>query len=171
MLRWHVTCLHRRSCDCRAGRFMDGGLWIHPSDGYNVTQLGIRRRLREFWRVGVRSSVVGDEVEVLAGRGGDAERLLHQAVQLVSVAIRTIAIHLLVLITPPSAVWCLSRSPCWRRRELSSPALALHLAVGEKAARDSAGTPRFPIRPPPHAGFPLVPDEDRAGLDGLPLLL
>jgi hypothetical protein len=46
---------------------MDRGLWVHPSDGYNVTQLGIRRRLWEIGRVGVRSSVVGDEVEVLAG--------------------------------------------------------------------------------------------------------
>jgi hypothetical protein len=78
---------------------------------------------------------------VLACGGGDAERLLHQTVLLVAVPIRTIALHLLVLIAAPSAVRSLARSPRRRIGELASSTLALHLAVGEEAAGHSAGTP------------------------------
>lgn len=108
---------------------------------------------------------------MLARGGGDAERLLHQAVLLVPVPIGALAFHFLVLVAAASTVWSLACSPSRRVGELSSATLALHLSIGEEAARHSAGAPRLPIRPAPHAGLSLIPHEDRARPDGLSLLL
>jgi hypothetical protein len=150
---------------------VDRRLWVHAFDRYNVTQLRVRRGLWQLRRVGMGPRVVGDEVEMLAGRGGDAERLLHQAVLLVAVPVGPVALHLLVLIAAPSAVWSLAGPSTRRVGELAAATLALHLSICEKASGHSAGTPRLPIRPPPHAGLSLIPHEDRARPDGLALLL
>jgi hypothetical protein len=139
---------------------VDRRLWIHPFDGYDMSQLGIGCGLWQLGRVGMGPRVVGDKVEVLASRGGDAERLLHQTVLLVAVPIRTVAVHLLVLVAAPSAVRRLACPPSVV--ELAAATLALHLSVGEEAARHPAGAPRLAIRPSPHAGLALIPHEDGA---------
>ena len=59
----------------------------------------------------------------------------------------------------------------WPDWDAVATPLALHLLVGEKAARDAAGTPRFAVGPAAHAGLPLVPHEDGARLDQLALLV
>jgi hypothetical protein len=148
---------------------VDRRVWIHPFDGYDMAQLGIRRGLWQLGRVGMGPRVVGDEVEMLARRGGDAERLLHQAVLLVAVPIWAVAIHLLVLVAAPPAV---RRLACPSSVvELASATLALHFSVCEEAAGHSAGAPRLAIRPAPHAGLSLIPHEDGARSNGLSFLL
>lgn len=106
-------------------------------------------------------------MEVLALRGGDAEGLLHEAVGLVPVPVGLTVV--VVLVAAAARVWCLAGAP--PRCAEAAAALALHLPVGEEAARYPAGTPRFAVRPPAHAGFPLVPNKDGARPDGLALLL
>ncbi len=140
MVGLHVgTLLHGGSRDRGAGRVVHRRLGVHALDRHNVSQRGIRRRLGELGRV---ARVVADEVEMLAIRGGDAERLLHQAVGLVSVSVGSFAVHVLVLVAAPSAVGGLAHgAPRGSGNELAPSALALHLAVGQEAARDAAGTP------------------------------
>lgn len=76
-------------------------------------------------------------MEVLASGGGDAERLLHEAIRLVSVALG-LAVFL-VLIAAAARVGSLAGTPSATAEAAAT--LALHLAVGQKAARDSAGAP------------------------------
>lgn len=95
-------------------------------------------------------------MKVLAGRSGDAEGLLHQTVRLVSVALRLAV--LLVFVATAARVGSLAGTTSAAAK--AATALALHLAVCQEAARNSAGTPRLSIGPSPHAGFPLVPNED-----------
>lgn len=76
-------------------------------------------------------------MKVLASGGGDAERLLHEAIRLVSVALR-LAVFL-VLVAPTARVGSLAGTPSATAKAAAT--LALHLAVGEEAARDSAGAP------------------------------
>ena len=90
--------------------------------------------------------VVTDQVQMVPSRGCNAEGLLHQAVWLVPIAVRTFfsgRVH--VGLAAVSAIW---RSPgsserCdWRGISIASTtALTFHLPVGQEAARDSAGTP------------------------------
>ena len=120
-------------------------------------------------------------MEVVARGRHDAERLLHQAVRFVSVAIRSLVLRLLQIRIVPSAI--LRRPPTvgasghgrwWRRRRkdraLAASTLTFHLSIGQEAAGDPTGTPRFPIGPPSHAGLPFIPHKDRSGLNRLPLL-
>lgn len=94
---------------------------------------------------------------------GNGERLLHQAVRLVAVTVRPAVGVLLVA--------GLSGFSAGVLVEAAASPLALHLAVGEKAARNTAGTPGFAICPSAHAGFALIPDENRSRFDRLPFLL
>ena len=84
---------------------------------------------------------VADQVEMLSIGGGDAERLLHQAIWLVSVPIWPLSIHILVSITAAAVGGLSCHSPYWRWHELASAPLALHFSVCEKASRDSACAP------------------------------
>jgi len=94
---------------------------------------------------------------MLAGGGGDAERLLHQAVCLVSVSLRLSIV--LILVATASRVWSFTTTSSVGVE--ASAALALHLTVCEEASRNPTGTPRLAIRPSSHAGFPLIPDKNR----------
>lgn len=140
---------------------------IHALDGSDVTQVRVGSRLGELGSPGVRSRVVRDEVEMLARRRGDTERLLHETVGFVLVALGATVVLVLVASSTRVGGFCCASSV------VAKPAapLALHLTVGKKASRNPAGTPRLAVSPPPHAGFALVPNENRPGPDGLPLLL
>jgi len=103
-------------------------------------------------------------MQMLAVVCGDGERLLHEAVRFVAVAIGS-AIGVLV-------VGGLSSIAAGILVETASAtSLAFHLAVGQETSRDTAGTPRFAVGPSAHACLAFIPDKHRAGLDGLSLLL
>ena len=103
---------------------------------------------------------------MLAGRVGDAERLLRQAVGLVPVTVRFPIV--LVLVTTAARVRSLpSASPAAAE---CVPPLALHLSIGQEAPRHAAGAPRLAVGPSPHACLPFIPDKDGAGPDRLPFL-
>ena len=90
----------------------------------------------------MRSGVVADQMEVLAGRGSNAERLLHQSIWLVSVSVRSLSIHILILVTASSTIGRFpSNSSCWWWNELASSSLALHLSVSQETTGNSACTP------------------------------
>ena len=91
-------------------------------------------------------------------RGRDGERLLHKAIGLVTVSIRTtvrIAILAVNAVTVRGFV------------VIAAAAFTFHLPVGEKAAGNPAGTPGLAVGPSSHTGLALVPDKDRAGFNGL----
>jgi hypothetical protein len=64
-----------------------------------VSKGGIIGGLRQVWLSMLRTRVVGDEVEVLACRCGDAERVLHQAIGLISGTFRFVVVMVLVATT------------------------------------------------------------------------
>lgn len=169
MLRCHHEwrLLHRGSCEggSRIG-LSHARLGIHALDGDDASQRGIRSRLGKVGLTRLRSGVVRDEVEVLAGRSGDTKRLLHEAVGLVSVSLGLVLV--LVLVTTASRVGRLASVPSSRE---AASSLALHFAVGQEAARHSAGAPRLAVGPSSHAGLSLIPHKHRAGSNRLPLLL
>lgn len=84
---------------------------------------------------------------------GDAEGLLHEAVWLVAIAVRT-AVGVVFLVHHAVAVGILVVT--------RAATLTLHFAVGKEASRDATRTPRFAVGPSSHASFALVPDEDGA---------
>lgn len=159
--------LHRGSCEggSRVG-LSHARLGVHALDGDDASQRGIRSWLGKVGLTGLRSGVVRDEVEVLAGRSGDAERLLHQTVGLVSVSLGLAVV--LVLVATASRVGRLASVPSARE---ATSSLALHFPVGQEAARHSAGAPRLAVGPSSHAGLSLIPHKHRAGSNRLPLLL
>lgn len=120
---------------------VDGGLWIEALLRAHVAQGRIAGGLEEARGVGVRPRVIADEMQVLPGRGRDAEGLLHQAVGLVPVAIRAVVRTLSpVLVAATRRVGRLPRALRLRRHRGAAP-LALHLTIREKTARDAAGAP------------------------------
>lgn len=70
---------------------MDGRIWIHAFFGADVAQLHVLTWLQQTWSVR-RARKVADKVKMLSLVGGDGERLLHQTVRLVTVAVWTTAI-------------------------------------------------------------------------------
>lgn len=129
-----------------------------------MSQLGIGGRGGHGICGRVGAGVVADEMEVLPGGGEDAEGLLDETVGFVSVPL--LALHRVCR----RAVARHCRSNC-RGVEAAATPLALHFAVGEKAARNSASAPRLAVGPSAHSGLPLVPDEDGSGSYLLPLFL
>ena len=71
---------------------------------------------------------------MLPSRGGDAERLLHQTVRLVSVAIRTLIWAVAAVIVAASALGGLACSRHGGLRHARSSSLALHFTICQKAA-------------------------------------
>lgn len=103
-------------------------------------------------------------MKVLAVVGRDGERLLHEAVGLVTVAIGS-TVRVLV-------VRCLSGIAAGILVEAArATSLALHLTVGQETSRYTTGAPGFAVSPSAHARLALIPDKHRARLDRLPLLL
>lgn len=157
---------------CRAGHrtsghhgevllVVDGRLRVQAFLGPHVSQGGIRRGLREADRRWMCARVVTDQVQMLARGRGDAERLLHEPVRLVAVAIRTIVHRLAAIVVAASCtVRGLSRPWSNRMQYTAASTLALHLTISQKASRHATCAPRLSIRPPPHSGFPLVPNKD-----------
>ena len=99
-------------------------------------------------------------------RGGDAERLLHESIGLVTISVD-------LVITKVSAVgrMIISIGRGAFVASSSSTAFSFHFAIGEKGPGDSACTPRFSVCPSSHAGFSLVPDKHTARADRRPFLL
>lgn len=102
-------------------------------------------------------------MEVLVVVGGNGERLLDQTIRLVSIPIGSTAIRVGILLS--GAAIALSILV-----EAVASSLALHLAVGEKAARNPACAPGFAIGPSSHPGLSLIPDEDGSRFDRLSFL-
>lgn len=94
-------------------------------------------------------------MEVLARRCGDTEGLLHKTVCLVTVALRLAIILILVAGTTRLRGLAIVSPPIAE----ATASLALHLAVGEEAAGDSAGAPRLAVCPSPHASLALIPNK------------
>lgn len=126
-------------------------LGVHALLGPDVTQLGVVGWLLQTLRGAGRAGKVADQVQVLARRCRDAERLLDQAIGLVAVAVGAVVRGVVVL--------CRG---CLGGAEGAAAALALHLAVRQEAARHAAGAPRLAVRPSSHARLALVPHKDRA---------
>ena len=99
---------------------------------------------------------------MLAAVSSDGERLLHQTIRLISVAVRP---TLLLWLGACHAIAIL------RLVEAVAAALALHLAVRQKATRHATGAPRFAVGPSSHARLALIPHENRSRFDRLSLLL
>ena len=163
VMRWVVRLVHRRP-----GRGWRRGLGqarfgVHALGGNDVSECRIVARL---WQVQRAPGIVGDQVEMLARRVGDAERLLRQPVRLVPVPVRLPVI--VVLVAAAARVRRLAGAPPAAAKGV--PSLAFHLPVGEEAPGYPARAPGFAVGPSPHACFPFVPDEDGAGPDRLPLL-
>lgn len=98
---------------------------------------------------------------MLALVGGDTERLLHQTVWLVAIAIWA-SVGVVLRSHHAVAVGILV--------ETGATTLAFHFTIGEKASRYSTRAPGFAVSPSSHASFAFIPDKDRARLDGLSFL-
>lgn len=102
----------------------------------------------------MRARIITDEMKMLVVRGCNTERLFHQAVGLVSVAVGSFfSVHIIATIS--ATVWSFGR---WC--ESATCSLALHLSVCQEASRNSTGAPTFAIGPPSHACLALVPHKD-----------
>ncbi len=115
------------------GLLVDGGFRIHALLRANVPQVGVTAGIVQPMGVGMRAGVVTDQVEVVPGRGGDAERLLHQAIGFVPIPVRTFfaAAELEIRITPSSALRRFPRSRGRQRRRKATPAaFPFHFPVG-----------------------------------------
>jgi hypothetical protein len=69
---------------------VDGGFRIEALLRTHAAQGWVGGRLQEVGGVGMRPRVIADEMQMLAGRGGDTERLFHQAIRLIPVPVRPI---------------------------------------------------------------------------------
>ena len=103
-------------------------------------------------------------MKVLAVIRSDGERLLHEAVGLVTVAIGSTVRVLVVGSLGGIAAGILVEAA-------RATSLALHLTVGQETSRYTTGAPGFAVSPSAHARLALIPDKHRARLDRLPLLL
>lgn len=77
----------------------------------------------------MRSSIVADEMEVLASSGGDTERLLHETVRFISVAILAVVGIPSVIVAPARAFRRLPGSSHCILCDIPASTLALHFAV------------------------------------------
>jgi len=146
---------------------LDGRFWVHALLWSDVTQLRVGGWLHEVLCAHGSAGVVADQVKMLTGGCGDAERLLHQTIGLVAIAVGTV---LAVVLTVSRRV-LLRVAGEQRGRHAASSTLSLHLTIGQEASRYTAGTPGLAVSPPPHACLALVPDKDGTRFDGLSFLL
>jgi hypothetical protein len=105
-------------------------------------------------------------VQFLVRRGRDTERLFHETIGFVTVSIRLIDLKV-----SPVGRMIISIGRGTFIPTPSTAAFALHFAVGEEGARDSACTPRLAVRPSTHARLSFVPDKHTARADRRSLLL
>ena len=90
MVRRHVVGGARHGPPRHHGEILlvvDGGIRVETFLRTDIAQGVIRGGLLQVGGGGMGSRVVADQVEVVTLRGGDAERLFHQAVGLISIAI------------------------------------------------------------------------------------
>jgi hypothetical protein len=127
-----------------------------------MAQRGICGGLLQVGGGRVRARVVADEVKVLAGGSGDAEGLLHQPVGLIPVAIGALIGAISSVLIAAPTFGRLAASGHRVLRNAATTTLALHLPIGQEAARDTTGAPGLSVRPPAHARFALIPDEHGA---------
>ena len=147
------------------------GLGVHPLLRSDVAEVHILGGLGQGRRM--VPGEVADEVKVLPLRSGDTEGLLGQTVWLVTIAIGTVKRVIALGVVSPSVCWTPVPPGIATRigRVAGSTSFALHLAIGQEAAVDSAGAPGFPVSPSSHARLAFIPDEDGARFDHLTLLL
>lgn len=110
-----IWCAHHwRPSDGGDGLvFMNGRFRIHAFLGTDMPQSRITGWVVKVLRIGVGSGAVADEVKVISAGGCDAERLLHQAIGLIPITIRTIFLrHLEVRVATTSALRCFTSSWC-----------------------------------------------------------
>ena len=108
---------------------------------------------------------------MLAFGCGNAERLLHQAIRLVPIAIRAFAIHVGIFIARSITIRRLPTHSSGHRHKVSTASLALHFSICQETPADSTRTPAPSVGPASHARFSFIPHEDGAGLYGLPFFL
>jgi hypothetical protein len=109
-------------------------LGIHAFRGNDVAEGRVVGRLHQVERP---AGVVCDQVKVLAGRIGDAEGLLSQAVGLVPVSIRLAVV--VILVTTATRIGSLPcASPPAAKRV---PPLSFHLPICQEAAGYAASAP------------------------------
>lgn len=125
------TLLHWRSGDSWALRFMNCRFWIHSLFRNDPLKLWITCRL---WKLGsiwmMSREVVADQMKMMPSRSRDTEGLFHQTIRFVSVPVRSISVHVLIVIATLSTVRCLScHSPCWWWYELTTSPLSFHLPI------------------------------------------
>lgn len=151
---------------------VDRGFGIEAFLGSDMAQGGIVGGLLQVGGGRMGARVVADEMEVLAGGGGDTKGLLHQAVGLISVAIGAfVSAIAAVVVTTAGALGGFPGSRNGALRYSGASSLAFHLAIREKAARHATGAPGLAVRPAAHAGFSLIPDKDGPRADQLPFFL
>jgi len=115
--RAHGPASHSRN----GALLLNGRLWVHALFWADVAKLRVVGRLHEMLRLLRRTGVVADQMQVLTVVCGDGERLLHEAVGFVAVAIGS-AIGVLV-VGGLSSTGILVETA-------SATSLAFHLAVG-----------------------------------------
>ena len=121
----------------RLVRLPHARLGIHALDWDDAPKGRVVGRLREIGLAWLWARVVGDQVKVRPIRCRDAERLLHQTIGLIPVALRLAIV--VVLITSPARLPILVGSPPGGAEATAS--LALHLPVRQKTPRNPASTP------------------------------
>lgn len=106
-------------------------------------------------------------MQVLSGRCGDAEGLLHETVGFVPVSFRLPVV--LVFVATATGIRSLASASSSAAEPTTS--LALHLPVRQEAPGNAAGTPGLAVCPSSHASFPLVPHKYRTRSNRLSFLL
>ena len=121
---------------------VDGGFRVQALLRAHMSQRRIRRRLLQVRCGRMRPGVVADQVQMLAGGCGDAERLLHEPIWLVPIPVGTlVAIVAPIVVTAARALRRLAGSRHGRLRDTTASTLALHFSVRQEAARYATCTP------------------------------
>ena len=108
---------------------IDRGLGIKTFLGPNMPESWVGCGLLKVGGGWVRARIVTDQVQVLPGRGGDTERLLHEAVGFISIPIRTLVGAVASIIVAASAFRRLSRSRNGRLRTSTATSFPFHFTV------------------------------------------
>jgi hypothetical protein len=144
---------HRPTSDGRNSTLLvDSRFRVHALFWADVAKLRVIGWLHEMLGLLRRAGVVADEMQVLTVVRRDRERLLHQTIRLVTVAIRSAVGVLLIA----GCRGCLTGVLV---ETTAATSLALHFTVRQETARYTAGTPRFAVGPSAHASLALVPYE------------
>lgn len=143
MRRYRVCCTgHGATSDHRQVLLVvDGRLRIKALLRADLAQRRVGSWLLQICRRRMRSRVVTDQVQMLTSRGGDAERLLHQAIRLISIPIWALIRSVASILIATPAFWSFASPRYGAVRHAATSSLALHLSIRQKAAGYSTGAP------------------------------